>query len=712
MYEDNNVRINIDWKNLILKLVLVVLVILLIIWIFPMPKLDVFYNKVYNENMTTMKDAAEKYFTSNKLPEQTGNSVTLKLQDMLDKKLITSFVDKNNKECSNTNSFAQVTKTEDDNYVLKVQLSCDDKTDYILENINTTSIIANASEAKNTKSNNNDSSKENDDDSEDDGIEIDEKILKEADSKYDKGYSNVEYQYKRAITKTSTTYACPSGYVKDNNVCYKYNTEDIIAATPLYFSDTKVENDAKVNTTGGYTQRTTYNKTVNTNEKVCPEGYTLNGNICYKYVSATIVPGTTTYSCPSGYTLNGRKCVQTISVNKNTTPGSTYYTCDKGGSLSGSTCKYSASKTNGNTTCKCPSGYSESNGSCVKTITYAATYHPGSTTYGNCPSGYSASGSQCVKTYAAKATVTWSNPKVVTSSTPLSVYSNATSKRVLVNKQCTLKGCTYTYYEYSASTSYSCPNGGTRSGTTCKITTNRPVSTSQGYYTCNGTKTNSSTCTKKEYASKKCTSTSGEYYCPNGGSLSGSTCTYNATKHTSSGSSYSTCPSGYYLSGSSCIKEIDATENISTTTYTCPVGYVREGTTCYQYTEPTNKVTYNYTCPEGYTQSGTGENTTCTKTVESKSNYYCENSDEELVGNKCIKTVKGGIKGYSCPDGYLLNKDKCVKKTIDCTTPEEITNTSVTYEYKWSSDPSLEGWTQTGKTRSSGSTNESNKYEK
>ena len=42
MYEENNVRININWKSLILKVVLVALVILLIILVFPSPKLDVF----------------------------------------------------------------------------------------------------------------------------------------------------------------------------------------------------------------------------------------------------------------------------------------------------------------------------------------------------------------------------------------------------------------------------------------------------------------------------------------------------------------------------------------------------------------------------------------------------------------------------------------------------------------------------------------------
>ncbi len=38
MYYEDNVKIKIDWKGLILKLIAVVLVVLLIIWLFPMPK--------------------------------------------------------------------------------------------------------------------------------------------------------------------------------------------------------------------------------------------------------------------------------------------------------------------------------------------------------------------------------------------------------------------------------------------------------------------------------------------------------------------------------------------------------------------------------------------------------------------------------------------------------------------------------------------------
>ena len=762
MYYEDNVKVKIDWKKIILRLILIVLFVLLIIWLFPMPKLDSFYSKVYNDNLNTMKEASENYFTEDKLPTNTGSSVTLKLQEMLDKKLVTSFTDKNNNECSTTNSYAQVTKTENNNYVLKVQLSCDDKTDYILENLTTTktssSSKSSSSETSNTtKDDENEAKNDND---EDDGIVIDESILNSTDSKYSKS-SSVEYEYKRAITKTASTYTCPDGYVMDNNVCYRYNTGETIDATPLYFDDVVTTTDAKVNTTGGYTKTAEVIKTVTSTEEVCPEGYTKNGNICYKYVSATVVPGTTTYSCPDGYVLNGTSCTTTVDASAN--DGSTSYSCPNGYTMSADkkSCTYTISATisdgstsyscpngyamsadkkscyytinatrnttSGTTTCSCPSGYYEVNGTCTKTNYYTGTYHSGTTTYSSCPSGWTASGSSCIK--AANVSVSWTNPNSYTSSTQQSEYNNGTTKRVQTkNPTCTLKGCTYYYTTYTAKKSYSCSSG-SLSGTNCVMS--RSSYTSSSYYTCNdGRQQSSSTCSYTTTTSKNCTTTSGTttYTCPSGYVLNGTSCVYTINSTITTGSKSYTCPSGYVLNGTSCVytinstvttgsksytcpagytlngtkcsKTINATATTSSTEYTCPSGYVREGTTCYQYTEPTTKKNYSYSCPSGYTQNGEGEKMTCTLKVEATTTYYCEKEDEQLVDNKCVKTVKGGLRGYSCPSGYILNKDKCVKKTLECTSPEEVTTSSTSYEYKWSSDSNLDGWTQTGKTRS------------
>jgi conjugal transfer mating pair stabilization protein TraN len=425
-------------------------------------------------------------------------------------------------------------------------------------------------------------------------------------------------------------------------------------------------------------------------------------------MNATIIPGTTTYECPSGYTLSGTSCIATTQRIENKT-GS--YTCPSGYTISAdklrctSTVNATRTSTSGSTTCNCPYGYRDNGGNCVRT--YNGSYHAGSTNYGNCPSGWNASGSQCTK--AANATRSWSNPgNCTTSSRQLSEYENSSSKRVKTGQNCTARGCTYTYCTYTAITNYSCPQGN-RNGSTCYIA--RPSSTSNPYYTCNDGRTQSSS-TCYEYANKNCSTTPGStsYSCPSGYNLnSNNTCTRTVNSTYNSSTTYS-CPVGYTMSGTQCIKTTPATPHTSETQYTCPTGYVREGTTCYQYTTPTTKKTYAYECPTGYKKEGEGENTKCSIYVEDKTTYYCESAEEQLVDDKCIKTIKGGLKGYSCPDGYILDKDKCIKHSLECTDPIPVTSTSTTYEYKWSSEPSLDGWTPTGKTR--GTATEENLYDK
>ena len=137
MYEDSNsYRLKINWGSLIIKAILIILFVMLILWLFPVPKLDTFYNRVFSENLKTMKDAAKNYYVGDNIPVSTGDSKTLTLEDMVNKNLIVEFVDKDNNKCSGTNSYATITKTDANKYVLKVQLSCGTETDYILENIN------------------------------------------------------------------------------------------------------------------------------------------------------------------------------------------------------------------------------------------------------------------------------------------------------------------------------------------------------------------------------------------------------------------------------------------------------------------------------------------------------------------------------------------------------------------------------------------------
>ena len=86
-------------------------------------------------------------------------------------------------------------------------------------------------------------------------------------------------------------------------------------------------------------------------------------------------------------------------------------------------------------------------------------------------------------------------------------------------------------------TTYSCPNGGTLSGTTCTVTT----------YTCDEGTLDGTTCKKQGYT------------CPNGGTLNGTKCVKQEY----------TCNEGT-LNGTKCVKQ----------GYTCPKGGILNGTTC------------------------------------------------------------------------------------------------------------------------------------
>lgn len=135
MYSDEQ-RTSISLKNTIIQFLFILLFIFLLMWIFPTKSfinesIDPFKNQIFNDNLTIMKDAAKDYFTLERLPEEVGDSVTLTLGEMLSEKLLVTFVDSNNNKCDENLSYVEVTKYENE-YVMKVYLSCSDNQDYIL----------------------------------------------------------------------------------------------------------------------------------------------------------------------------------------------------------------------------------------------------------------------------------------------------------------------------------------------------------------------------------------------------------------------------------------------------------------------------------------------------------------------------------------------------------------------------------------------------
>ena len=786
MYEENNVtyHVGINWKDVLVKIILIILFILLLVWIFPRPNMSVFYDSVYRDNVNTMREAARNYYTVDRLPKSVGEQTSMTLKEMVDNHLLIRFTDKNGKTCDESSSKVEVTKSSDSEYTLKVVLNCGETKDYILETIGCTTVCSNGScttvlnnsnGSNSVAQNNNGGSNSNDGtgstnnggatiNSNSGATEVDDTDYSDFDVKDGKYTTKVTYyQHRKAVKTTKTVYTCPEGYTKDGTKCHKNTTGATIDATPHYGPDQVITVDALI---GQGTDTKVYTDPIRTQtgtDYTCPAGYTLNGSYCIKYTDATEHPGDKTYTCPTGYTLNGTKCTKTYDATY--TPGATSYTCDNGGTLSGTKCTITKSATE-NITYTCPSGYTKNGTSCYKVYDATAKY--------SCPSGYTLSGSKCTKeidqsydatryissykcpnggtlsgttctvssSYNATPHYTtvygnWVNggTKYYTSSGM--AYTGTTSKLVLqgaisgatCGAPCGNKGIWYKYIYYTRSSSqqidyYTCPNGGTLSGSKCYTSSTYAATPNYAYKCPNGGTLSGTRCIKKTTDTKDATKT---YTCPNGGTLNGTKCTitvaatktttytcpsgytlsgktctytYNATPHQGTGS-YS-CPNGGTLSGSKCTLTTDATVTQGPSTWTCPEGYelLKDGThRCIRRINATATPVYSYTCPTGYTAEGTGANTKCYKIVHIDG-YYCEDASATLTADhKCVKTVPGDLLYYTCPEGYTLSGSKCTKNSVVTIDATKTTKTSTSYKYTWSKNSYLEGWEFTGKTK-------------
>ena len=137
MYNEENK----SFKSIFIKIVLVVIAIFVLMILFPTRGFitNLFEKKKttneidsnFNSNVIAMATAGSGYFTSSRLPKNTGEEVKLTLKEMFDKKMIVKFTDSTGLTCSTSKSYILV-KKETDEYTMKVNLSCTDKTDYII----------------------------------------------------------------------------------------------------------------------------------------------------------------------------------------------------------------------------------------------------------------------------------------------------------------------------------------------------------------------------------------------------------------------------------------------------------------------------------------------------------------------------------------------------------------------------------------------------
>lgn len=129
-------RINI--VKVLLKLIVVVLVILFSAWIVtkicsnnnPINS-DKLVDQVFQDNLNRMKEVGISYFTLERMPKNVGDKEKITLKDMYDKNLILEVRDEENNLCSDTDSYIEVEKYNDE-YQMKVNLSCSNRKDYII----------------------------------------------------------------------------------------------------------------------------------------------------------------------------------------------------------------------------------------------------------------------------------------------------------------------------------------------------------------------------------------------------------------------------------------------------------------------------------------------------------------------------------------------------------------------------------------------------
>ena len=148
-YNNNNKQpLSYYIKRFLIGLLLVIAVIFLLLYLFPTKnglkdliseamdetiteKLNPFYDRIFSDNLNTMKEVAIAYYTTERLPKKVGDTKKLTLGEMIEMKLLLEVKDKNGDMCDLEESYVSITKEEKE-YKMKVNLKCGEEEDYII----------------------------------------------------------------------------------------------------------------------------------------------------------------------------------------------------------------------------------------------------------------------------------------------------------------------------------------------------------------------------------------------------------------------------------------------------------------------------------------------------------------------------------------------------------------------------------------------------
>ena len=672
------------FRDLIVKILLVLLFIFLLMWLFPMPNLNPFYDKIFTQNINTMTDAAKGYFTVARLPQQEGETKKLSLGDMISNKMLIEFTDSEGKTCDKNKSYVEVTKKGSE-YVFKTNLSCSTGEDYVIEYFGCYNVCENG-ECRtvintNTSNNNN-------------VIADSNNTLYNPNNNVNNSNSTTtnntittkkvtEYQfYKTDKTQYIDSYTCANGYTLQGNKCVK---------------ETKIqmEDNASITCSNGYAYNNSTKKCekVNTTEiaatLTCPQGYIYASSIgkCLKSGNVDSIDATLSYKCDKGtlvgtkcryselsfaeaekvYTcdkgrLSGTKCI----IDYDTEDAEKVYSCDKG-ILDGTKCVLTTpNDTNAEKVYSCDKGTLEGTKCVVSTSTVDAhkSY--------SCSSG-SLSGSSCVHSSSETCT---SHPvcstKTYTQSMPTSSTPGSTSSfQYQIGSTRVYEECHYERscsgggsYTTSAHTNYSCSQG-TLSGSKCII---------------------------KNYEDAKVS-----YKC-NSGTLSGTKCLDNSINTTNAKLTYK-CEHGT-LSGTKCVNIGSYTKDAKID-FKCSSGKVDKNTgKCVTTVSSEVEAKKSYVCPIGSLE---GTKCNVTNVVSTEAVYTCKYGSLSSQNSKTcvVTTVETKEPTYYCINGFTLAGTKCysTQSSSDIIDANPIYKTNTDTVYKWSTQEYIAGWTRTGKTR-------------
>jgi len=478
----------INWKDLVIKAIFLVVFLLLLVWLFPkVPNMKPFYSNVFRENIKYMQDAAESYYTTDKLPKNIGDTAEMTLQEMINKNLILPFVDENGESCDTNSSYVQVIKNKND-YTLKVNLVCPNEKNYVKKTLGCYQYCEDCEE-------------------------------------------QLEYQFKKPSTQTQTSYSCPDGGTLSNGVCNIYTTDKYKATATTTTGEAYCPDGGTLKNGRCYvTIERSYKASVSSGDYYCPNGGRLSGKYCYVDTTSSYKPSTT-YSCPNGGTLSGTYCLINAS-NSNYAASIKNYTCPDGTVQNSSTCKtgtegssYAAKATTKTETLKTTntkgSGYTlisagyeytcSNHALCPKRV-YYYTYSYKKTTY-SCPNGGTLNGTTCVIAGTSSTTTGRANYDCPNGGT-------------LSGTTCLVAGKASSYLGTANKT---CPNGGRLSGSLCYINSSYNYLASRDYdyeYCPDGGYLSNGRCYYDDSYDYKASNKAGQtvYTCPNGGTLDGKNC--------------------------------------------------------------------------------------------------------------------------------------------------------------------------------------------